>query len=95
MVLILYVYFFMFFLFGIFGFYYYYCRRIYWGIFYSLILGCFLFGWIVDFIRVLFFVFWIEGIDGDGLKKYYLDDVYILWFLFGLFGFYYFYLKWY
>lgn len=95
MVLILYVYFFMFFLFGIFGFYYYYCRRIYWGIFYSLILGCFLFGWIVDFIRVLLFVFWIEGIEEDGLKKYYLDDVYILWFLFGLFGFYYFYLKWY
>lgn len=79
--------------FGILGFHHYYCRRTYWGILYSLTLGCFLLGWIVDFIRVPFLVSRTEGTEEDGPKKYHSDDAYILWLSFGLLGFHHFYLK--
>ena len=81
--------------FGILGFHHYYCRRMYWGLLYSLTLGCFLFGWTVDFIRIPFLVSRTEEeTTDDGIrKKYYSDDAYVLWMSFGLLGFHHFYLK--
>lgn len=90
---VLYAYLFMLPPFGILGFHHYYCRRTYWGILYSLTLGCFLLGWMVDFIRVPFLVSRTEGTEEEGPKKYHSDDAYILWLSFGLFGFHHFYLK--
>nr|XP_022309921.1 uncharacterized protein LOC111115461 [Crassostrea virginica] len=92
---IIYAYLFMLPPFGILGFHHYYCRRMYWGLLYSLTLGCFLLGWTVDFIRIPFLVSRTEEeTTDDGIrKKYYSDDAYVLWMSFGLLGFHHFYLK--
>jgi TM2 domain-containing membrane protein YozV len=81
--------------FGILGFHHYYCHRKWWGLLYSLTLGCFLMGWIVDFVRIPFLVSRSDAEinDEDLKKKYYMDDAYVLWLSLGLFGFHQFYLK--
>lgn len=59
---------------------------------YICILGIFGVGYVVDWF-CFGFLFKCYKRNGGKLRKRYFDDVYFFWFLFGLFGLYYFYLK--
>ena len=80
--------------FGLLGAHHYYCRRKYWGLFYTFSLGGLGIGWMLDFVRMPFLVSRAEDkAGGKAQVEYHKDDVYLLWMSFGLFGAHHFYLK--
>lgn len=79
--------------FGILGLHHYYLNRWKWGLLYTLTGGIFGIGWLVDLFRIPQLVTRANNhLRGEGLGLIHIDDVYLLWFPFGILGAHHYYL---
>ncbi|XP_069102878.1 uncharacterized protein [Argopecten irradians] len=79
--------------FGVLGLHHYYLNRWKWGLLYTVTCGVFGVGWLVDLFRVPYLIHRENRhLRGEGLGLVHTDDVYLLWFSFGLFGVHHYYL---